>query len=142
MYLLDVNVLVAAHRADHPVHAQVKAWLDLMIDGGDDFGVPLAVWGSFLRIATNRRIFPVPSPVADAFAFIDAVRAQAHALAIEPGERHIALLAQCCDQAGAAGDLVPDAILAAVALENGATIVSLDRDFARFPGLRVISPAP
>lgn len=136
MLLLDVNVVLAAHRQDHPDHSLARPWFDAMVAGRERFGVPDLVWASFLRLTTNRRIFPVPTPVADAFAFIDAVRAQPSHLPIGPGPRHLALLRRTCDEGGAAGDLVPDAVLAAVALEHGAEIVTFDRDFARFPSIR------
>lgn len=132
MLLLDVNVLVAGHRDDHPDHPQTRSWLDRMLGGDEPFGVPSFVWGSFLRITTNRRIFAVPTPRHDAFAFFDALRAQPLHLPIEPGPRYLALLAEQCEEADANGDLIPDAVIAAAAAEHACTIVSLDRDFARF----------
>ncbi len=136
MYLLDVNVVLAAHRDDHPHHPSVRPWFDDLLDSADQFTVPATVWASFLRLATNRRIFPVPTPLADAFAFIEATCAQLHHLRTLPGERHLALLRRCCEEADAVGDLVPDAVIAAMALEYGCEVVTLDRDFARFTSVR------
>jgi len=130
--LLDVNVVLAAHRADHPHHAGVRDWLDAAVEGPEAFAVPALVWASFLRLATNRRIFPVPTPAADAFAFIDAVRSQPLHADIAPGARHLALVRRLVEEADAVGDLVPDAVLGALALEYACRIVTLDRDFARF----------
>ncbi|MGH2804583.1 MAG: TA system VapC family ribonuclease toxin, partial [Thermoleophilaceae bacterium] len=62
MLLLDVNVVLAAHRDDHPHHASVRRWFDEMLAGDERFAVPMLVWASFLRLATNRRIFEVPTP--------------------------------------------------------------------------------
>jgi toxin-antitoxin system PIN domain toxin len=132
MLLLDVNVVVAGHRADHPRHAPIRSWLEGLWDQDAAFTVPLTVWASFLCLVTNRRIFTVPSTVKDAFEFLHAVRAQPGHLALEPGHRHLALLHQICDRVGARGDLVPDAVLAAIATEHGCTVATLDRDFARF----------
>ncbi len=132
MLLLDVNVVLAAHRGDHPQHASVRAWFDAMVAGEERFAVPLLVWGSFLRLATNRRIFEVPTPRADAFAFVEAVRAQPLHLPAEPGPRHLALVRALCDEGDALGDLIPDAVIGAIALEHGREVVTLDRDFARF----------
>jgi toxin-antitoxin system PIN domain toxin len=134
--LLDVNVVLAAHRDDHPDHAAVRAWFDAMLTGEERFAVPALVWSSFLRLATNRRIFELPTPRADAFAFVEATCAQPLHLTIGPGPRHLPLLRRTCDEADAAGDLIPDATLAAVALEHGCEIVTLDRDFARFASIR------
>lgn len=136
MLLLDVNVVLAAHRDDHPHFAVVRPWFDALLGGDDAFTVPVTVWASFLRLATNRRVFPVPTPLAEAFAFVGATCAQPHHLLTAPGSRHLALLRRLCDEAGATGDLVPDAVVGALALEHGCDVVTLDRDFARFRSVR------
>jgi toxin-antitoxin system PIN domain toxin len=136
VYLLDVNVVLAAHRRDHPHHATVRPWFDRLLDGDEPFTVPTLVWASFLRLATNRRIFGVPTPRSDAWAFVDATLAQPHHLLLGPGPRHLTLLRSLCDEGDAAGDLVPDAVIAAVAAEHGCAVATLDRDFARFPSVR------
>ncbi len=141
MLLLDVSIVLAAHRADHREHAEVRCWFDGLLAGDQQFTVPLLVWASFLRLATNRRIFEVPTPRADAFAFLEATCAQPHHLPTAPGPRHLDLLRQLCEEADATGDLVPDAVIAAVAAEHSAEIVSLDRDFARFPSVPHRRPA-
>lgn len=143
MLLLDVNVVLAAHRDDHPHHATVRPWFDALVAGSDDFAVPDGVWASFLRLATNRRIFPVPTPLADAFGFIEATNAQPGHLRLGPGRRHLALLRRLCEEADATGDLVPDAVLGAIAVEHGCKVATLDRDFTRFASvqhLRVGAP--
>ena len=136
MLLLDVNVVLAAHRADHPDHAAVRGWFDEMLGGEERFSVPMLVWASFLRLATNRRIFELPTPRPDAFAFIDATRAQPLHLSIAPGPRHLPLLRRLCDEGDALGDLIADAVIAAVAAEHSCEIVTLDRDFGRFESVR------
>lgn len=141
MLLLDVNVVLAAHRADHPHHATVRAWFDELLATGERFSVPALVWGSFLRLATNRRVFEIPTPRDEAFAFAEAVCAQPAHLAVGPGPRHLALLRSLCDEADAVGDLVADGVIAALAAEHGAEIVTLDRDFARFASVRHRRPA-
>jgi toxin-antitoxin system PIN domain toxin len=119
----------------------VRSWFDETLAGDEPFAVPLTVWASFLRLATNRRIFEVPTPRPDAFEFIDATRAQPLHLPIAPGPRHLTLLRSLCDEADALGDLVPDAVIAAVAAEHNCEIVTLDRDFARFESVRHRRPA-
>lgn len=140
MILLDVNVVLAAHRADHPHHDVVRPWLDSLVAGDEAFTVPDVVWWSFVRTATSRRVFEVPTPVGDAFEFLRAVRAQPGHVAVVPGERHLALFEELCRSADASGDLVPDAYLAAIAIEQGCALASLDRDFARFDGLNWVRP--
>jgi len=139
--LLDVNVVLAAHREDHAHHRSVRAWIDSMLAGRQQFTVPVLVWASFLRLATNRRIFEVPTPRTDAFAFIEAMIAQPGHLLVAPGPRHLDLLRALCDEADALGDLVPDAVIAAVAAEHSCEIVTLDRDFARFQSVQHRRPA-
>ena len=141
MLLLDVNVVLLAHRRDHPEHAPVRRWFDSVASGPEAFAVPTVVWASFLRLATSRRIFTLPTPLDDAFAFVDAVCRQPNHLLLSPGPHHLALLRRMCEEADAAGDLVPDAVLAAIALEHGCDVASLDRDFARFPSIRHVIPA-
>lgn len=141
MKLLDVNVVLAAHRADHPDHPTARGWLDKLLESGEQFGVPWVVWWSFLRLSSHRRIFEVPTPAAEAFAFIDALRAQPGFVAVERGPRHQEILRRVVDDGEAAGDLIPDAVLAALAFENGCQVTSFDRDFARFPGLSWVKPS-
>ncbi len=136
MILLDVNVVLAAHRPDHDHYATVRPWFDDLLESGDPFGVPDPVWIAFVRLSTNRRVFVVPTPTEAAFSFVDAVRAQAAYVTVPAGPDHLRIFERLCVEFGAVGDLVPDAHLAALALEQGATLVSLDRDFARFPELR------
>ena len=140
MFVLDVNVVLAAHRGDHPDHGTVRHWFDQLLVSDEPFTVPNLVWASFLRLATNRRIFEIPSPRAEAFDFIEATCAQPHHLLTGPGPRHVTLLRELCDEADASGDLIPDAVLAAVAAEHHCDVVTLDRDFARFTSVRHIRP--
>jgi toxin-antitoxin system PIN domain toxin len=138
--LLDVNVVLAAHRDDHPDFDTARAWLDRMLASNTQFAVVDLVAGAFLRIATNRRIFSIPTPVNAAFAYLEALRAQPAHVMVAPGPRHLALLEQLCLSADASGDLIPDAQLAAIALEHACELVSFDRDFARFSELKWTRP--
>lgn len=140
MLLLDVNVVIAAHRSDHPQHQAMSRWLDAMIAGRETFGVPNVVWASFLRIVTNRRAFPEPSALEQAFAYIEAFRDHPSHRSLEPGPLHMLLLRRVCENADARGELVPDAVLAAIALEHGSAVASLDRDFARFACIKHVTP--
>ena len=140
MILLDVNVVLAAHRDDHPHHGSVRPWLDDLLATDRPFTVPDTVWASFLRLATNRRVFETPTPRDEAFAFCWAVRAQPGHVALDPGEAHLAIFERLCRQYDVVGDLVPDAYLAALALEHGCRLASLDRDFARFTELDWVRP--
>lgn len=141
MKLLDVNVLLAAHRDDHPVFTTARPWLEQMLASGEPFTVVDLVAGSFVRLATDRRIFAEPTPVATAFEFVRILRQQPGHLHVAPGPRFWDLFEQQCLGADAAGNLVPDAQLAALAIESAAEIASFDRDFARFEAVRWVLPS-
>ncbi len=141
MLIPDVNILVAAFRADAPRHEVARIWLETHVSGSEAVGVTSAVLTGFVRIVTHPRIFTVPTPLPQATSQCDALRGAAGVLSVEPGRRHWDIFRELCVAAGAKGNLVADAAHAATAMEAGATWVSFDRDFARFPGLKWISPA-
>jgi uncharacterized protein len=138
--ILDVNVVLAAHRDDHPRFEVARTWLDRMLETRAPFCAPDLVAGSFLRIATNRRIFSVPTPAAEAFAYLRALRDQPGHTMLGPGPSHLALMEELCAAADAQGDLMPDVQLAALAIEHACELVSFDHDFARFADLRWTRP--
>lgn len=90
----------------------------------------------FLRIVTHPRIFTVPTPIEDAIDFVGALRGQPNCVPVEPGSRHWEIFVNLCRDGHAKGNLVPDAYLAALAIESGCVWITTDRDYARFPGLR------
>lgn len=135
MILTDVNVLVYAFRVDMPRHAEVRRWFDKMIRGEAVFGVsPLALSG-LVRITTNRKIFRTPNSLEEVFGFCSDLLDQPHCRIIEPGERHWQIFSAICHESDISGPRVSDAWFAALAIENGCQWVTLDRDYARFPGL-------
>jgi hypothetical protein len=142
MILLDVNVLVDAFRGDQPRHPAVRAWVDQVVEGDAAFGVPELVLSGFVRVVTHPRVFEEPDDVDDALAFAERLRELPHALAVQPGERHWSIFARLCRVTRATGNTVPDAYLAAIAIESGGELVTADRGFARFPGLRWREPMP
>jgi toxin-antitoxin system PIN domain toxin len=136
MILCDVNVLVYAYRREAPDHARYADWLGGAVGSEAAFGVSDLVLSGFLRIVTHPRVFTTPAPLDHALAFARTLRDQPNAVALAPGARHWEIFARCCQAAAAKGNLVPDAYLAALAIEHGADFVTTDRDFARFPALR------
>jgi toxin-antitoxin system PIN domain toxin len=134
--LLDVNLLVHAFHGGAPDHARYRDWLDDACLSPEPFGICDLVLSGFLRVATHPRIFDPPAPTEEAIAFANAVRAQPNAVVVRPGPRHWGIFTGLCEAVGARGNLVPDAYLAALAIETGSEWVTTDRDFSRFPGLR------
>lgn len=138
--LLDVNVCLYAMRADTAQHVSVRAWLDPRLDGAEPVAVSELVLSGLLRISTHHRVFAQPSDVGDALAFCAALLAAPAAVAVRPGPRHWRIFTDLVTSHRPRGNDVPDTYLAALALENGATWVSVDRGFARFAGLRLVNP--
>lgn len=136
MRLPDVNVLVYAFRADTEPYRSIRDWLEKLIRGEEAYGIADAVLAGFLRIVTHPRVFEPPAPMRTALAFAEAVRNQPNAVSITPGPRHWRIFSGLCRAGGVKGNLVPDAWLAALAIESGSEWITTDRDYGRFPGLR------
>jgi uncharacterized protein len=136
MRLVDVNVLVYAFREDAPRHREFKRWLDAAVQSDEAYAVSDHVLSGFLRVVTHPRVFHPLTPVDRALAFADAYRNQPNAIPIAPDLRHWGLFTRLCREAGARGNLIPDAWLAALAIESGSEFITTDRDYARFAGLR------
>jgi len=135
MKLLDVNVLIYAHREESREHDLFAAYLTKIAEGPSAFGLSEAVLSGFLRIVTNPRIFEEPTPTAIALEFCEALRRCPQAVIIRPGERNWKIFSELCSQLPAKGKLVADAWHAALAIEHGCEWISTDSDFARFPYL-------
>jgi uncharacterized protein len=136
MILPDVNVLIYAFRQDVPHHVLCRAWLGGVVMSDTRFGVSPLVLSAVVRITTNPRAYQQPSTLEETFRFCSYLREQPHCQLVEPGERHWDIFKKLCIEADTRGSRVADAWLAALAIEWGCEWVTLDRDFARFPGLK------
>jgi toxin-antitoxin system PIN domain toxin len=140
MILPDVNTLLYAVNRSSDQHARA---LKALRQGFDELRGVAFAWTAllaFLRLSTRRGIFPRPLSVEDALRVIAHWLAHPRALVANPGERHAEILGRLLKSAGAAGNLTTDAHLAALAIEHGATVLSFDRDFARFEGVQWTLP--
>lgn len=136
MILIDVNVLVYAHRPDARDHAKYRLWLEGAMDSGETFGISEMALSGFVRIVTHPRIYPDPTPIEDALGYASELRQHDSCSLVSPGARHWGIFDNLCRTAGVKGALVTDAYFAALAIESGAEWITTDRDYARFPGLR------
>ncbi|MGH7630322.1 MAG: type II toxin-antitoxin system VapC family toxin [Gemmatimonadales bacterium] len=136
MILCDVNILVYAYRADAGRHSEYREWLLTRLGSDEAYGVSDLVLSGFLRVVTHPRVFNQPSSFAEAATFVEAVRSRPNAVPIAPGGRHWEVFRRLCDRSGAKGNLIPDAYLAALAIESGSEWITTDRDYSRFEGLR------
>lgn len=140
MILPDVNVLVGAHRQDQAEFAPMREWLEGEISSSRPFALADVAVASYLRIVTNPRIYAQPASLEIAIGSVNAIIEQPTCLNVGAGERHWAIFRDLLEQADARGNLVPDAHLAAIAVEHGATVATRDRGFARFPGVPWFDP--
>ena len=141
MILVDVNVLVAAHRPENPDHARLRSWLESELASERMYGMSELVLSGFLRVVTHPQIFREPTPTPIALAFVEAVCDRPNCALVRPGSRHWGIFTRLCRETGAQGNLVPDAYFAALAIESGCEWITLDRGFARFRDLRWRQPA-
>lgn len=136
MILIDVNVLVHAFRVDAPRHTEFNRWLRGRIDAREPFGLSELVLSGVLRVLTHPAVFLPPTPLERAVAFSDYLRSRPNCILVAPGTRHWEIFTSLCATAGAKGNLIPDAYLAALAIEHGCEWITTDRDFAKFEDLR------
>ena len=136
MLLFDVNVLVYAHREDADNHAAYREWLEGVINADAAYAVSELVLSGFIRVITHPKVFVKPSSLGDALVFAEQLRDQPNCVVLQPGPRHWDIFRRLCMDSGVKGNLVPDAYLAALAIESGSEWITTDRDFSRFKGLR------
>ena len=140
MIIPDVNVLVGAFRTDADRHAGLRGWLEETVAGSDLLALSDAVLGGVVRVLTHPRVFSVPTPLGMALDQIAALRGAEGVVRVAPGPRHWDIVDRLCRDGDARGNLVADAQHAALAVEHNAVWMTLDHDFARFPGLRWAHP--
>jgi uncharacterized protein len=138
--LVDVNILVYATVDTFEQHPASRRWLDRQLNNTRKIGFPWPALLGFLRIATSPRILPRPVAMGAAWQQVEGWLACEPSWIPQPTERHADILGKLLAQPGVHGHLVPDAHLAALAIEHGLTLCSTDGDFARFPGLRWENP--
>jgi toxin-antitoxin system PIN domain toxin len=129
-------VLVYAHREDAPDHARYRKWLEGVLASDEAFGLADLVLAGFVRVATHPAVFRQPSPLDDALVFAEQLRGASNCVIVRPGPRHWDIFSRLARSARVRGNLVPDAYLAALAIESGSEWITTDRDYSRFDGLR------
>lgn len=141
MIAVDTNILLYAHRSEIEHHEVALHWLRDLAEGSALWALPVFCIGEFLRVATHPRIFDPPSSLEQVFAALDALLKSPSLRVLNPGPEFPALLREAMHEGDARGNLVFDAQIAALCKERGADrLLTYDRDFSRFSGLRIISP--
>jgi toxin-antitoxin system PIN domain toxin len=138
--LPDVNVLIYAYRREGPQHETCRRWLAGVVSGDARFGISPLALSAVVRVTTNPRAYGVPSTTEEALGFCGDLLALPHCQIVEPGERHWSIFHRLCIETQTRGPRITDAWFAALAIEWGCEWITLDRDFARFPGLKWCAP--
>lgn len=136
-----MNVVLYAHRAEFPQHALAREWLQETLSSGERFAATGPVLAAVVRLATNHRWMRPPSTVDQILDFCRQIMLAPGWLDLAPGDRHWEIFDRLCRETNATGNLVPDAFLAALAIEHDCDLVSFDRGLRRFPGLRLSVPS-
>ncbi len=136
MILIDANLLIYAHVNNLPQHFAAKGWLDECLNASAPVGLPWPSLLGFLRIVTNPRIFERPESIKDAWKQVKEWLECPSAWIPQPAERHVEILEGLLVNLNITANLVPDARMAALAIEHGLILCSADGDFGRFPNLK------
>ena len=138
--LVDANLLIWAHHQQFTQHPAAHEWWGRLLSEVPMVGLPWPSILAFVRVSTHHRALERPLNVRQAWAVVDTWLDRPNTWIPVPTERHRGLLAGLIVDGEARGNHVPDAHLAALALEWGLELLSADRDFARYPGLRWRDP--
>lgn len=142
MIILDTNILVYAHIPDLPQHEPVSSWLESTLSTGrPSIGIIWHVLGGFLRITTNPRVFREPLSIKTARTHIDDLLSHPFVQLVSTTEKHWPIFSNLLTEMNAAGDVVMDTHVAAMAVEYRAAVASADKDFRRFSDhVKIIDP--
>ena len=137
MIAVDTNILVYADREESPFHNTALRAVRQLAEGDEAWAIPIFCVGEFLRVVSHDRLFDPPTPASDAVESMASLLASPSARLLVPGDRYLSLLRSLIAESKVQGNLVFDAQIAAVCLEHGAsTLLTEDRDFARFRSLK------
>lgn len=140
MILVDANILLYAEDESSPRHLVARRWWDAALSGSSPVCLSWPVLDAFIRISTNSRIFRRPLSLSQAIVRVQSWLDQPCVRVVNPTERHWTVFQHMLTSGQAVANLVPDAHLAALAVEYGCELVSADTDFARFRGIRWKNP--
>lgn len=141
MIALDTNLLVYARRKELPEHAAARALLTTLAEGDEPWALAWPCVYEFLRVITHPRVFDPPTPVGRALEDLESLLESPSLVMLGEGPAHAGHLRRMVEGGGAAGNLIHDAHIAALAVEHGVSeLWTADRDFSRFPGIRIRNP--
>jgi uncharacterized protein len=138
---LDTNVLVYAHRADAPFHAPAREAVQGLMQGRQRFAVPWPCAHEFIAVVTHPRVYRDPTPLDQALSVLDALHGLEHCDFLGEAVDHLEMLRALAVPAQVHGGAIHDARIAALCVQHGVReLWSADRDFSRYPSLRLRNP--
>ena len=140
MKVVDLNLLLYAYNLGAIEHNQASSWLNELLVGSEAIGLSWVTILGFLRIASAPKILANPKDLGEAAEIVSDWLNRGNVTIVSPTERHWPVLSGFLPKHRVRGSLISDAHLAALAIEHGATLCTNDRDFLRFPGLKVEFP--
>lgn len=140
MIVLDANLLIYAYNSGSAHHRKARAWLEKILSEIEVVGLPWQAVSAFLRVMTNRRLPGEHFSVEEASEVVDLWLAHPNVQVLAAGDNHWRLFRRMVVDGRAGGPLISDAEIAALTIEYGGVLQTVDRDFARFPGLRWVNP--
>ncbi len=141
MIAVDTSILIYAHRSDLPFHVAARGVLESLSTGRSRWAVPWPCIHEFLAVVTHARVFRTPSPPGLALSVIEALQQSGRCEFLAEGDVHLRTLAELAVTANVTGGQIHDARIAAICSAHGVReLWSADRDFSRYPALRVVNP--
>ena len=141
MIAVDTNLLVYAHREDSPWHEAAYARLAELAEARAPWAIPWPCIYEFLRLVMHPRVYHPPLPSQVALQDLKAILASPSLVLLSETAVHATILDEVVKQSGVAGDLMHDAHIVALCREHGASeLLTGDRDFTRFTGLKITNP--
>ena len=137
MIAVDTNILIYAHRSESDRHQICEERLRLIAENDVPWGLPVFCIAEFVRVTTHLRVFSPPTPLSVALDFVDHLLESPSSRLLLPGSNYLSVFRRMSEAAHVSGNLAFDAQIAAVCMEHGVSeLVTADRDFARFSGMK------
>jgi len=140
MIVPDANLLIYAYDSTSPHHDKAKSWWEDVLSGDEPIGVPWVVVLAFSRLMTHPAICCDPLTTHQVRQCVEHWLAQQTVRILSPSPGTLVRFFDLLDSIGLGGNFATDALIAAHAMENTATVYSNDRDFGRFTCLRWRNP--
>lgn len=138
---IDTNILIYAVRAESKFHSAALTLISQLAEHSTPWAIPWPCAYEFLRVVTHPRVFSPPSEPEEAVATLETLRQSPSLVMLGDGPTHFRVMTSVLRTSGASGNLIHDAHIAAICIEHGVSeLFTMDRDFARFPGLKVTRP--